>query len=79
VQEERRDVLDVLKESINDKCDLSKGYIRYKLIIDPSEDDSMISFLFNYEILDKKETRRFISSNLFEDNELVKVFELLQG
>ena len=73
VQRIGRDVLEIVKESINDKCDLSKGYIRYKLIIDPSEDDSMISFLFKYGILERGKTRRFISSNLFGDKGLAKV------
>ena len=73
LQDDRRDVLEVLKESIDDTCDLSTGYIRYKLIIDPSEDDSMISFLLKYGILRKEKTRRFISSNLFGDKGLAKV------
>jgi hypothetical protein len=77
MQGNKRDVLEVLKESIDDRCDLSEGYIRYKLIIDPSEDDSMISFLFKYEILDKERTRRFISSNLFGDEGLARVMIII--
>ena len=66
-------MLEVVEESIADKCDLSSGYIRYKLIIDPSEDDSMISFLFKFGVLDRTKCKRFINSNLFGDNEAQKV------
>ena len=66
-------MLDILDESIKDRCDLSTGYVRFKLIIDPSEDDSMISFLSKYEILEKMKTKRFISSNLFGEKHSEKV------
>ncbi len=66
-------MFDILNESIQDKCDLATGYVRYKLIIDPSEDDSVISFLMNYGILNRQRTNIFITSKFFADKEIQKV------
>lgn len=62
-----------MNESIEDKCDLSASHVRFKVIIDPSEDNSVVSFLFKYGILTKRLTKQFSSSELFGDKELQKV------
>lgn len=66
-------MLKILQESITEERDLGAGPSRYKLIIDPSEDDSMISYLFKCELLIKEKTKVFISSKLFRDHEIQKV------
>ena len=67
----RRNVLDVLKESLND-CSLVLGdafrmgiqsEVRYKLIIDPSEDDSLVRLLFEFGILDATKTKVYVCSD----------------
>ncbi len=68
-----RNTFDTLKESIREKWDSTKGYGRYKLIFDASEDDSVISFFFKYGILNEQKTHIYISSKLFTEKELQKV------
>lgn len=73
--EKRRSILEILDESLQDKCDRSTGYVRFKLIIDPNEDDSMISFLFKYGILKKERTKQFICSKLFGERQKVWLYD----
>ena len=40
---------------------------RYKLIIDPSEDESLVRLLFSYSILPEGETRTYICSDFPSD------------
>ena len=47
--------------------------MRYKLIIDPSEDDSLIRLLFSFGVLQRKETRMFVCSDFPGDSQLQKV------
>ena len=67
--------MDVLKDSLADcpQIRTPETEVRYKLIIDPSEDDFLIRYLFKYGILAKKKTRTFICSDFFEDSEIQKV------
>ncbi len=67
----KRNVLEVLKESLNDHA-LSSGdvfrmgiqsEVRYKLIIDPSEDGSLLRLLFGFEILDTTKTKVYVCSD----------------
>ena len=69
-------ILEVLRESLED-CPQQKGWdmaeVRYKLIIDPSEDDSLVRLLFSFGVLQRKETRMFVCSDLSRDSQIQKV------
>ena len=82
----KRHILDILRESLNDKAsseqcndistNLSKSTeseVRYKLLIDPSEDDSLVRLLFTSKCLTRKHTHVFVSSDLPGDSDLQKV------
>ena len=81
-----RNIIQVLKESLLDTSirpvtRKNRGgeeegelvEVRYKMIIDPSEDDSLIRLLYHYNILDIYDTRMFIGSDFPENGELQKV------
>ena len=54
--------------------DLSaENEVRYKLIIDSSEDESVIRFLFTFGVLQRKNTRMYICSKFPGDGETQKV------
>lgn len=74
-QVKRRSVLDILKDSlVNHHKDLSaENEVRYKLIIDSSEDESIIRFLFSFGILKRDTTRLHICSKFPGDGESKKV------
>ena len=58
--------------------DLSaENEVRYKLIIDSSEDESVIRFLFTFGVLQRKNTRMYICSKFPGDGETQKVHILL--
>ena len=66
-----RGILDILKDSFKDH---SEGYIndnedqvRYKLIIDPIEDNSLIYLLMIFGVLDRKNTRIYTCSKFAGD------------
>ena len=76
----QRNVIEILQNSLQDKPNRSlhgdqETYdeVRYKLIIDPSEDDSLSRLLLMYKILDPKKTRTFMCSDFPEDSQLQKV------
>ena len=58
-----------LRESLTDKPkDLSfENEVRYKLLIDSSEDESLISYLFKFGLLQRADTKVFVSSHLKKD------------
>ena len=71
-----RSNFDVLKESLED-CSSSyinkvhtsiQTEVRYKLIIDPSEDDSLVRLLFKYGVLEREKTRLYICSDFPGDS-----------
>ena len=72
-----RGILDILLASLRDrpqeKQDLSENEVRYKLIIDPSEDDSLVRLLFTFGILQRDNTRIFVCSNFPADSHLQKI------
>ena len=73
-----RGILEVLKDSLEDRPqqqgrDMAEAEVRYKLIIDPSEDDSLIRLLFSFGVLQRKETRMFVCSDFPGDSQLQKV------
>ena len=47
--------------------------VRYKLIIDPSKDNSLIRYLFKFGVVKKENTRMFMRSDGFNDEEAQKV------
>ena len=58
--------------------DLSaENEVRYKLIIDSSEDESVIRFLFTFGVLQRENTRMYICSKFPGDGETQKVHTLL--
>ena len=72
---QRRSVLDVLKESLKDRSEREEeeNEVRYKLVIDPSEDSSMVRLLFRFGVLQRDNTRIYVCSNFPGDNQLEKV------
>ena len=73
--QERASTLSVLKSSIADKPeDLSfENEVRYKLLIDHSEDESLVRFLFKFGVLKRKNTKIYACSKLPNDRQLQKV------
>ena len=71
-----RSILDILKDSQRDHATSEEddvhssiqSEVRYKLIIDPSEDDSLVRLLFTYGVLRRGDTRLFICSDFTEDS-----------
>ena len=78
---QQRSILDVLKESLKDRSEREEGEneVRYKLIIDPSEDSSMVRLLFQFGVLQRDNTRIYVCSNFAGDNQLQKVRRKWQG
>ena len=74
---QRRGILDILHESLEDRPQdkqvHSENEVRYKLIIDPSEDDSIVRLLFSFGILKRDSTRIFVCSNFLGDGQLQKI------
>ena len=73
-----RSILEVLKDSLED-CpqqqgkDMAEAEVRYKLIVDPSEDDSLVRLLFSFGVLQRKETRIFMCSDFPGNTQLQMV------
>lgn len=75
---QRRSILEILCDSLEDRPqqgarDIMENEVRYKLIIDPSEDDSLIRLLFTFNIVDRKRTKMFVCSDFPGDSQLQKV------
>ena len=75
---QKRSILAVLKDSLQDRPsqdgqDMSENEVRYKLIIDPSEDDSLIRLLFSLGVLDRRNTRMYVCSDFPGDSQIQKV------
>lgn len=62
----KRSLLEILEASLNDHSDdlCAENEVRYKLIIDSSEDESIIRQLFAFGIL-KRETTRVLACTKF--------------
>ena len=71
----QKSVLKILRDSLEDQPkDLSaENEVRYKLIIDSSEDESIIRFLFSFGVLRQERTRIYICSKFPGDGEAQKV------
>lgn len=76
---ERRNTIAVLKESLQDRPQImrSDSEVRYKLVIDPSDDDSLIRILFTFDILSDKKAKLYVSSDFPGDGNLQKVHTLV--
>lgn len=72
---ERRNILDILCSSLNEQSSNSgaENEMRYKLIIDPSEDGSLVRLLFSAGILQREKTRLYVYSDFPGDAQLQKV------
>ena len=70
-----RNPLDILKDSLAEHPQDSYAIneVRYKLIIDPSEDDSTLRLLFQFGVLDRKNSRIYICSDFPGSSDLQKV------
>ena len=74
----RNNILNILKESLSDKPQetlvanpnekIKENEVRYKLIIDSSEDNSLLRLLFAFDILKEKETRTYVCSDFPGDS-----------
>ena len=77
LEQHRRGILDVLQDSMKDRPqamqDLTENEVRYKLIIDPSEDDSLVRLLFSVGVLERENTRMFVCSDFPGDGQLQKI------
>ena len=83
--ENARTIIEILRESLADRSirpqtrrskdgeEEELVEVRYKMIIDPSEDDSLTRLLYHYNILNIEDTRMFIGSDFPGDGELQKV------
>ena len=73
----RRGAVEVLRDSVNDKPrDKDDGIeyeVRYKLIIDPSEDESLVRLLFTFGVLKRENTRIYVCSDFPGDGEIQKI------
>ena len=74
----KRNILVVLKDSLKDRPsqdgqDIAENEVRYKLIIDPSEDDSLIRLLFSLGVLERENTRMYVCSDFPGDSHIQKV------
>ena len=85
-QVRQRSVIEILQKSLQDKPNRSVhgnqetyNEVRYKLLIDPSEDDSLSRLLLMYNILDPEKTKTFMCSDFPEDNQLQKVDQHLSS
>ena len=65
IPKQRRSILEVLKESLSDKPQDSSGEneVRYKLIVDSSEDNSLLRLLFAFGVLKERDTRTYVCSD----------------
>ena len=70
-----RNILDVLYSSLSDHPVDSgaENEVRYKLIIDPSEDGSLVRLLFSSGVLQRENTRVYVCSDFPGDAQVQKV------
>ena len=70
-----RSILEVLKESLGDhpKGNRDENEVRYKLVIDPTEDNSLMHLLIAFGVLDRQTTRIYVCSDFPGDSQIQKV------
>lgn len=66
----RRNILDILRDSLLDKPKNNQedDEVRYKLIIDSSEDSSLLRLLFTFNVLKYENTRTYVCSDFPGDS-----------
>ena len=73
----QRGILEVLQDSMQDRPqaiqNLNENEVRYKIIIDSSEDGSLVHSLFCMGILARENTRMFVCSDFPGDGQLQKI------
>ena len=69
----------MLQQSMADQSkDLSaENEVRYKLLIDSSQDESLVRLLFSFGVLKRDKTRVYVCSKLLGDAENEKVYLIL--
>ena len=76
-QVQARTILEILRDSLQDRPqamqDLTENEVRYKVIIDPSEDDSLVRLLFSFEVLQRENTRMYVCSDFPGDGQMQKI------
>ncbi len=70
-----RSILEVLKESLDDHPEggRDENEVRYKLIIDPTEDNSLMHLLIAFGVLKRDKTRIYVCSDFPGDSHIQKV------
>ena len=76
-----RSIFHIIKDSLEDRSssDVNEVHasiqteVRYKLIIDPSDDDSLVRLLFKYGVLRRDQTRLYICSDFPGDSHIMQV------
>ena len=70
-------MLDIIRDSLKDRPqdqqDITENEVRYKLIIDPSEDDSLVRQLFSFGVIKRENTRLFVCSDFPGDGQIQKI------
>ena len=71
----QRSILEILQESLLDRPERGReeNEVRYKLIIDPSEDNSLMHLLITFGVLERKKTRIYVCSDFPGDGQIQKV------
>ena len=74
-----RSILEVLKESLNDHPEggRDENEVRYKLVIDPTEDNSLMHLLIAFGVLKREKTRIYVCSDFPGDSHIQKVTEIV--
>ena len=74
---QKRGILEIVRDSLQDRPqdqqDITENEVRYKLIIDPSEDDSLVRLLFVFGVLKRDNTRMYVCSDFPGDGQLQKI------
>ena len=70
-----RSILEVLKESLEDHPEggRDENEVRYKLVIDPTEDNSLMHLLIAFGVLKREKTRIYVCSDFPGDSHVQKV------
>ena len=68
-----RSVLEVLKESLEEERGRDENEIRYKLVIDPTDDNSLMYLLIAFGVLEREKTRIYMCSDFPGDSHIQKV------
>ena len=72
----QRHITEVLEDSMKDHPQAMQGFeneVRYKLLVDPSGDDSLVRLLFSFGVLERKNTHIFMCSNFPENEQIQKI------